>query len=396
VDYIFSYSNLAIDVLGILIERVSGERFESYVTQHILKPLGMETSSVRLDETTRERLSKGYHLGKSVWEPMLRDVPAGGIHSTVLDMARFIGMVNGQGTFESVSVLRAETLAQMLTPQNAGDPLDFNLAIGLNWMLSRPALEYAGRVCWHDGSSQYFNTQLVILPKQQLGVVVLCNSDTGAAATATIADEALKLALKVIKGIEPPVVLPANLQTSQVKLDEYAGDYPTVSLGLIRLSVTPKTAVLNLKGLLAKLVPQQDGWCRLRPTLLGVMPVPMKQLDDIRVRFQTIQGQKVMAVEQRGLQVAVAKRHQRQLVPSAWQSSIGKYRNMDANDITIKTMELKCADGWLWIEATAYKLGRIKIFLQPLTDGQALTLGLGRMANETVFLKDRRLELWGG
>jgi hypothetical protein len=43
----------------------------------------------------------------------------------------------------------------------------------------------------------------------------------------------------------------------------------------------------------------------------------------------------------------------------------------------------------------AYKLGRIKIFLLPLTDEQALTLGLGRMANETVFLKDRRLELWG-
>jgi CubicO group peptidase (beta-lactamase class C family) len=143
VDYIFSYSNLAIDVLGILIERVSGERFESYVTRHILKPLGMETSSVRLDETTRRRLSKGYHLGKGMWEPMLRDIPAGGVHSTALDMARFIGMVNGQGTFAGISILRAETLAQMLTPQNTGNPLDFNLAIGLNWALNRPALEYA-------------------------------------------------------------------------------------------------------------------------------------------------------------------------------------------------------------------------------------------------------------
>jgi hypothetical protein len=188
---------------------------------------------------------------------------------------------------------------------------------------------------------------------------------------------------------------PTIPQAGAVKLDEYAGDYPTVSLGLISLKATPKTAMLNLKGLPVKLIPQQDGWCRLRLTLFGLMPVPMKQLDDIRVSFQTIQGQKVMALEQRGLQVAVPNRYQRQPVPSAWQISIGKYRNMDANDVTIKTMELKCAEGWLWIEAVAYKLGRIKIFLLPLTDEQALTLGLGRMANETVFLKDRRLELWG-
>jgi CubicO group peptidase (beta-lactamase class C family) len=403
VDYIFSYSNLAIDVLGMIIERVSGETYETYVKQHILEPLRMFASSVQLIPDTSKRLSKGYHHGLGVWEPMIRDIPAGGIHSTVLDMARFMSMILGQGSLDGSTLLRSETLAHMLTPQNVGNPFDFNLRIGLNWVLSRPALEYAGKVAWHDGSSQYFNTILILLPDHKLGVVVLCNSDSAAQTVSKIAEEILQASLNVLRKIKVPIrpALPAIIQKSEYResLEEYAGIYPTLGLGLVKLTVARGENMLSLKGLPLQLIPQEDSWYRLRLRLLGLIPIPLAQLEKLRVSFHTIDGKKVFAVEQDGIQIAMSICYSPHTIHPAWHDAVGKYQNLDAKDPTLQTLELKQKQDLLYVEGNVYKMGKTTFYLNPLSDSQALTLGLGRSGNETVFLRKRdgvpHLEIYG-
>lgn len=403
VNTIFSYSNLGADLLGILIEKISGERYEDYLEQHMLGLLGMDRSFIWPEPPIQDGISKGYHHGKGTWEPMIREIPAGGLHSTVTDMARFAAMCLGQGLYRGVPVLRKESLEQMWTPQNTGTPLDFNFMIGLNWVLSRPSLAYAGQVCWHDGSSQHFNTTLVLLPERRLGVIVLCNSDTGGQTVFQLADEVLKQALQEMRGIQPPtqngrekVTLPASRRGG---LEDYVGEYPSISLGLSSLKTGSNGATLSLKGRQLQLIPQEDGWNRLRFSLFGRIPIPLNQLEALRVSFQTINGEKVMAVEQSGLQTAIARQAARKPVHPAWQKSAGFYRNIDTEDTTLKTFLLKSTPDLLWIEGRASMLGKVKIYLQPLSGDQALTLGLGRSANETVFLREEagmtRIELFG-
>jgi CubicO group peptidase (beta-lactamase class C family) len=391
-NHIFSYSNLAIDLLGVVIERVSGEAYQDYVDLHILKPLGMEHSSIGLNETTRPRLAKGYSGQVGTREPLMRDAPAGGLHTTALDLSRFAAMVIGGGSRNGIQLLRPETLAQMLTCQNRAVPLDFDLQIGLNWLLSRPSLHYAGHVCWHDGGTWHFCSNLVVLPDHKLGVAILCNSESAAPLVAQLADEVLKRALALTRGIEPVASestdAPPSAALSPEPLRELVGEYPTVPLGMVSFQAGDEGLFVTMKDKTLELVPQSDGWLAFK-----------EPIGPLRLAFRCIDGHAVLAVEQEGLRVVMGRRHHRRAIPGRWRKLAGSYRNTEVDDPTVQNAELKWAEDLLWLEATFRKVGQVRVFMEPISDNEALTLGLGRFANETVHVREidgvEHLELWG-
>jgi len=63
-DYVFAYSDQAVDLLGVVVERVSGAGFVEYVTRGILEPLGMGSSGLPATRATRPFLAKGYGRGR--------------------------------------------------------------------------------------------------------------------------------------------------------------------------------------------------------------------------------------------------------------------------------------------------------------------------------------------
>jgi CubicO group peptidase (beta-lactamase class C family) len=92
----WQYSNMAYEVLGDLISKVSGETFEGYVQQHILTPLGMKSSTLLLKEanpqllTTPHVLDDAYGVVVSKTFPYNRaHSPSSTLYSNVLDMARW-------------------------------------------------------------------------------------------------------------------------------------------------------------------------------------------------------------------------------------------------------------------------------------------------------------------
>lgn len=91
----FEYSNLGFALLGRIVARVSGASFESYLTEHILRPLGMNTTAWHAGAVPAERLVTGYwgdqeplseapRVGDGVFEP------AGGLYTSVHDYARYL------------------------------------------------------------------------------------------------------------------------------------------------------------------------------------------------------------------------------------------------------------------------------------------------------------------
>lgn len=97
-NYVFSYSNLGVDLLGHAVERAAGRDFVGRVDASLLAPLGMTRSSFSPRPDMEPFLSKGYRRGKETFEPPLRDVPAGGLHSSVLDLSRFMQMIFAEGS----------------------------------------------------------------------------------------------------------------------------------------------------------------------------------------------------------------------------------------------------------------------------------------------------------
>ncbi len=121
----YEYS-VSIDVLGYLVEVVSGEPFDQFVEKRITGPLKMADTHFRLPESKRPRLAKIYSRreGKLAAQPGLQTggVPYGGmgLYSTIGDYARFAQMLVNGGQLDGVRLLGRKTVDLMMMNHLAG------------------------------------------------------------------------------------------------------------------------------------------------------------------------------------------------------------------------------------------------------------------------------------
>ncbi len=176
---LWSYSNVGYSLLGRAVEMAAGVPYDVHIGGALLKPLGLTNASITARAPEGPMAAKGYRNGKEAADLVLRDISAGGLNASVRDMSRFLSMIFADGRANGRSVLRPETVREMLRPQNADVPLDLNFRVGLGWMLSGLGeIEFsgAGPVAHHAGGTALFHSQVIVLPAHKLGVVVLSNS----------------------------------------------------------------------------------------------------------------------------------------------------------------------------------------------------------------------------
>ena len=118
-----------IDFVGRMVEEVSGRRLDDYLDEHILGPLGMDSTAFSLsDELQARRAVIHTRLpdgSLTVAEAAPSPEPeylsgGGGLFSTVEDYCRFLQMILGRGSLHGVEVLRPETVDRM-TANHIGD-----------------------------------------------------------------------------------------------------------------------------------------------------------------------------------------------------------------------------------------------------------------------------------
>jgi len=201
----FQYSNMAFEVLGDVIAKVSGESFEDYVQHHILVPLGMKDSTLLVKEVDPKLLAWGHDLDETgnpfpskVYPYNRIHSPSSDLHSNVLDMARWAIANMNRGELDGARILKSSTYEVMW--KSAGKFNGKASPAGISWFLDN----YKGnRLIGHDGGDTGFLTELVMLPDKKIAVVWLANADwipntdgiTGAAL-----DVALGLKPKPIEG----------------------------------------------------------------------------------------------------------------------------------------------------------------------------------------------------
>jgi CubicO group peptidase (beta-lactamase class C family) len=169
-DEAWVYSNANFEILGRLIEVVSGQDYQTYVTTNILEPVGMSHSFVADGEihasmATGHRPWFGTRLPISDNTTDRATAPQGGIVASASDLARYLGMMmNGED-----DVLSAEGKALMMRPASRASP-DY----GFGWHVD----SVTGAV-WHDGVSPGVETLATMLPAEKKAVIVLVNGGSG-------------------------------------------------------------------------------------------------------------------------------------------------------------------------------------------------------------------------
>lgn len=166
----WEYSNANYEILGRLIEVVSGQEYQAYVATHILEPVGMDHSFVA-DGERHESMATGHRPWFGTKLPLPESAtdrgtaPQGGIIASANDLARYLQMMmNGQD-----DVLSAAGKAAMMRPASTVSP-----AYGLGWFVDSST----GAV-WHDGMSPGFETLATMVPAEKKAVIVLVNGGSG-------------------------------------------------------------------------------------------------------------------------------------------------------------------------------------------------------------------------
>ncbi len=166
----WAYSNVNYQILGRLIEVVSGLDFATYIEVNILDPIGMDDSFVA-DGDVHAELVSGHVPWFGTKRPLPTEAthrptaPQGGVVGSVEDVARYMKvMLNGQD-----DVLSADGKALMLQPASDASPF-----YGLGWFID----EERGTV-WHSGAVPGVETLATMNPSEGTGVVVLVNAGSG-------------------------------------------------------------------------------------------------------------------------------------------------------------------------------------------------------------------------
>lgn len=172
---------IAADVL----EKVSGQSWEEYVTTHMIEPLGLSSTTVNAPvDTAKEKIATYYMkgIGDSIETPTpynLIGAPAGSMFTTAADLSTYLIAQMSPGL-----LLSEPGLKHMQSPEVM---IDKQIAQGLGWKIR----DVQGlKVVEQTGSYPGISSAVTLLPDKKFGLVLLCNTDT---------IQLNKLALKIIK-----------------------------------------------------------------------------------------------------------------------------------------------------------------------------------------------------
>ena len=166
----FRYSNSGYYLLGLVIERVTGQPYADYLREQFWAPLGMDDTEY-CGTRRHAPLPAGYgrdRRGAAVraapWDPSVL-FAAGSLCSTVGDLARW-SVALGEGR-----VLAPESYRKMTSPAPSPDP-HLRMSYGYGMMVDTTE---AGPYLHHDGAVAGFRAQVAWYPAEHLAIVVLMN-----------------------------------------------------------------------------------------------------------------------------------------------------------------------------------------------------------------------------
>jgi CubicO group peptidase (beta-lactamase class C family) len=172
-----SYCNSGPAVAAYIVEKITGERFEDYVTQNFFLPIGMKTATYF--EAPSPQLTTLYHGdGKTpypYWNILVR--PAGSINASARDMAAYVQFYLNRGKVGDVQVMPAASIDRMETPTRTWEAQEgLKAGYGLSSYTSiRDGFVFHG----HNGGVDGGLTEMAYLPEFGVGYSYSINAGNG-------------------------------------------------------------------------------------------------------------------------------------------------------------------------------------------------------------------------
>lgn len=207
----YEYSNTNYDILGLVVQEVSGRTFDAFIEQELFTPLDMRRSYTSLHAARANGATSAYYITAGV--PVVADAivpvsratgPSAGFASTAEDLSNWLMMHLNGGQFRGRRVIAPSSLALLHTP---GITVGEQSAYAMGWITfpfsdavtATDATSPAPRVLAHGGEWLGATALIAFMPEQRTGVVMLLNASNPPVASglSLVAYDLLLIALGV-------------------------------------------------------------------------------------------------------------------------------------------------------------------------------------------------------
>lgn len=222
----YTYSNLNYNLLGMIVETLSGMNYGEYITQRIFEPIGMEHTYTSLEEAKANGLIDGNRNYFGLYVHQAMPYPADLVSDWMsLSSAYIISTANDMGRYmmwylsgSNADVLSAESRERMFSETIvAATDYEYGLGWGINYK--------DGKVFYlHGGVVENYTSYLVMIPDQGIGIIALTNSCDFLVADAYTISIPTNAAYKI-----------AGLDTSDIGKNDYVKSHLLYDLGMLAL-----------------------------------------------------------------------------------------------------------------------------------------------------------------
>lgn len=181
----WQYNNLCYNAAGLLIERLSGKSFETFVRERLTDRLGMEVSFSLDQLEAAAEPARPYMIRVDTRLPALRlpirTTAAGAINTSVTDLANWMRLHLGKGEFDGERLLPAPLVEQLHAPLAHVGKSEFSEFGHGHYALGFQSNTYRGdRMTWHGGGWNGWGSLMTLVLDAGIGVAVLTNRSPSA------------------------------------------------------------------------------------------------------------------------------------------------------------------------------------------------------------------------
>jgi CubicO group peptidase (beta-lactamase class C family) len=273
-----SYCNSGPPIAAYIVEKITGQRFEDYVQQHLFAPLEMNTTSYFLTPQVEQKLTKLYRddgiTTYPYWHIILR--PSGSINASAREMGNYIQMYLNRGSFHGKQIVQLSSMERMEKPASTyAARLGMTSGYGLsNYTTPHKLFVFHG----HDGGVEGGLTEMTYLPDHGRGFIMMMNCSNGAAF-----DDINELLRNYLIRDLPKPALPVPSTVATDLISKYSGWYEPISpriemlrfleriLGMTHIKMTSKEFQLKSLGASKSYIPVGQRLFREKDYLLPTL-----------------------------------------------------------------------------------------------------------------------------
>ena len=217
----YAYSNMGYGLLGMVIEKVTGQPYERYLDAQLLQPLGMADSTfafvTQMSTQADPRLAMGY-FEHGVAQPAVPQYlrPAAQFTTTAADMGKLAQFLMGDGTLQGSQFIDLALMGALSEPAGT-DAAQGGLAMGHGLALAVRDRHNVVGAC-HPGTAVGFRAMLCIYPEQDSAFFVAFNTDAEHA-------DYERFNRLLLRDLELPLRAPAPRGTPAPTVENWQGVY---------------------------------------------------------------------------------------------------------------------------------------------------------------------------